>query len=86
MAEHESHSCCGGAAHVHHAHGQPVAPIESARDPVCGMTVDRFKAAHRTVAGGRVFLFCGGGCKSRFEADPDAYLHAGGNAASHGHH
>jgi hypothetical protein len=33
-----------------------------ARDPVCGMTVDRLKARHRTVRDGREYVFCGPGC------------------------
>ena len=45
-----------------------------ARDPVCGMTVDRFKTPHRTVVNGKTVYFCGAGCKAKFDADPDAYL------------
>jgi uncharacterized membrane protein YraQ (UPF0718 family)/YHS domain-containing protein len=44
-----------------------------ARDPVCGMTVDRFKTPHRSVFAGRTFFFCGAGCKARFDADPEAF-------------
>lgn len=45
-----------------------------AKDPVCGMTVDRFKTPHRSVVNGKTVYFCGAGCKRKFEADPDAYL------------
>jgi uncharacterized membrane protein YraQ (UPF0718 family)/YHS domain-containing protein len=45
-----------------------------ARDPVCGMTVDRRKMHYRSVIDGQTVYFCGAGCKSRFDADPDAYL------------
>jgi uncharacterized membrane protein YraQ (UPF0718 family)/YHS domain-containing protein len=38
-----------------------------ARDPVCGMTVDRRKAL-RLERGGRTYYFCGPGCRSKFEA------------------
>jgi uncharacterized protein len=44
-----------------------------ARDPVCGMTVDRTKALsleHR----GRRYFFCGPGCRTKFEADPEQYV------------
>jgi uncharacterized membrane protein YraQ (UPF0718 family)/YHS domain-containing protein len=44
-----------------------------ARDPVCGMTVDRYKTAHRSEYGGQTYFFCGAGCKAKFEADPDRY-------------
>jgi uncharacterized protein len=43
-----------------------------ARDPVCGMTVDRRNAEsgeHR----GRRYFFCGPGCRAKFEADPERY-------------
>ena len=45
-----------------------------AKDPVCGMTVDRRKTQFRSVDGGRTVYFCGPGCKSKFDADPDTYL------------
>jgi uncharacterized protein len=45
-----------------------------ARDPVCGMTVDRFKTPHRSEYAGTAYSFCGAGCKGKFEADPELYL------------
>jgi YHS domain-containing protein len=45
----------------------------SARDPVCGMTVDRGKAVSAE-HGGRTYFFCGPGCRSRFEADPERFV------------
>jgi uncharacterized protein len=45
-----------------------------ARDPVCGMTVDRHKTPHRSVVDGRTAFFCGAGCKAKFDAEPDAWL------------
>jgi uncharacterized membrane protein YraQ (UPF0718 family)/YHS domain-containing protein len=44
-----------------------------ARDPVCGMTVDRstpFTSEWR----GQTYYFCGEGCKRRFDSDPEVYL------------
>jgi uncharacterized protein len=38
-----------------------------AKDPMCGMTVDRFKTPHRSVVAGRTFYFCGPGCKRKFD-------------------
>ena len=46
-------------------------------DPVCGMAVDRATAAHMARHDGRRFYFCSAGCRSRFEADPAAFLGAG---------
>jgi YHS domain-containing protein len=45
----------------------------AARDPVCGMTVDRGKAVtieHH----GKTYFFCGPGCRSKFEADPERFV------------
>ena len=43
-----------------------------ARDPVCGMTVDRGKAL-AVEHGGSRWYFCGPGCRDRFLAEPDRY-------------
>jgi uncharacterized protein len=47
-----------------------------ARDPVCGMTVDRSKARYRSEYAGRTFYFCSGGCQARFDAAPERYVKA----------
>jgi uncharacterized membrane protein YraQ (UPF0718 family)/YHS domain-containing protein len=39
-----------------------------ARDPVCGMAVDRFTTSHRSEHNGQAVYFCGPGCKAKFEA------------------
>jgi len=60
-----------------------------AKDPVCGMTVDR-KTPHRSAYGGRPVYFCSAKCKARFDADPDAVLGAAAREAAPmahaGHH
>jgi Cu+-exporting ATPase len=48
----------------------------AATDPVCGMQVDPSTSRHRSEHGGETFHFCCGGCKAKFEADPDRYLQA----------
>jgi xanthine dehydrogenase accessory factor len=45
-----------------------------ATDPVCGMTVEIATAMHSTEHAGEMVYFCGAGCKSAFEADPDRYV------------
>ena len=50
-----------------------------AKDPVCGMRVDRGRAENVSVVDGRVVYFCGPGCKRKFDADPVG-------AAKGGHH
>jgi uncharacterized protein len=52
-----------------------------ARDPVCGMTVDRRKALS-TEHRGRRYFFCGPGCRSKFEADPDRYAATAASGAA----
>ena len=55
----------------------PVAALElEATDPVCGMTVTMAGARHQTEYNGKIWYFCCGGCKARFEADPLPYLPA----------
>jgi uncharacterized membrane protein YraQ (UPF0718 family)/YHS domain-containing protein len=38
-----------------------------ARDPVCGMTVDRHAGGPTSVRAGRTYFFCSEGCKARFD-------------------
>ena len=45
-----------------------------ARDPVCGMTVDRLQTQFRSEWGGKTYYFCSEGCKTRFDANPEEYL------------
>jgi YHS domain-containing protein/uncharacterized membrane protein YraQ (UPF0718 family) len=54
-----------------------------ARDPVCGMSVDR-TTEFTSEWQGTTYYFCGPGCKARFEADPERYLQ-GGRAREHAH-
>jgi uncharacterized protein len=46
-----------------------------ARDPVCGMAVDRGSALSTDHRGDRHF-FCGPGCLAKFEAEPERYARA----------
>ncbi|MDO8400547.1 MAG: heavy metal translocating P-type ATPase [Bradyrhizobium sp.] len=79
-AEAAKPGCCGGShdhaghdhAHQDHAHGSA-----TVRDPVCGMTVDPATAKHRFDHEGKTHYFCSAGCRTKFAADPKAYL--GGN-------
>src|SRR5262249_6654503 len=46
----------------------------TAVDPVCGMTVQVAGARYTSAYDGKTFLFCGVGCKERFEREPERYL------------
>src|SRR3954470_23957438 len=65
-----SKSCCGGHDHRGHQHHGPAKVV----DPVCGMTVDPATSKHRFEHRGETFHFCSAGCKTKFAADPKAYL------------
>ena len=43
------------------------------KDPVCGMTVEP-GGPHRTVHDGRTYVFCGPGCRAKFESDPARFV------------
>jgi xanthine dehydrogenase accessory factor len=45
----------------------------AATDPVCGMTVQVTRARYTSEYAGMSFYFCCGGCKERFDRDPERY-------------
>ena len=45
-----------------------------AKDPVCGMTVDRHAGKPTSEFRGKTVYFCGAGCKAKFDAAPERYL------------
>jgi Cu+-exporting ATPase len=49
-------------------------PRHTARDPVCGMTVDPASTPHHAAHDGQGFHFCSAGCRTKFLADPARYL------------
>ncbi len=55
-------------SHEHHQHSSS----PDKRDPVCGMTT-KPDTPHRLVHNGEEVLFCGAGCKAKFEAYPVKY-------------
>jgi xanthine dehydrogenase accessory factor len=48
-------------------------PARAAVDPVCGMTVTADAAGRPLEHDGQAYYFCGTGCRSEFEKDPDGY-------------
>ena len=49
--------------------GLPVL-AKTAKDPICGMTVDAVSTNYQSEYAGSVFYFCCAGCKHTFEKDP----------------
>jgi YHS domain-containing protein len=45
-----------------------------AKDPVCGMYVNKTETEETSEFEGQVFYFCCGDCKDKFEAAPMDYL------------
>jgi uncharacterized protein len=52
-----------------------------ARDPVCGMTVDRHKTPHSSRYAGHTIYFCSAGCKQSFDEAPERYIEVAGREA-----
>jgi xanthine dehydrogenase accessory factor len=48
-------------------------PDAAVVDPVCGMTVQAARARYTSAYDGKTFLFCGIGCKDRFDREPERY-------------
>ena len=58
---------------------QDIAPVgaeasHTARDPVCGMTVDAATSPHRAHHDGAYYHFCSAHCVAKFQAEPARYL------------
>lgn len=47
---------------------------DEAKDPICGMTVEKSKAKYKADFQGKTFYFCCAGCKQKFEQSPERYL------------
>ncbi len=67
--------------HDHHNRPQALSggigeEMHMAKDPVCGMNVDRREAKHSAEHGGYTYYFCSQGCKTKFAANPSSYVAA----------
>jgi YHS domain-containing protein len=43
------------------------------RDPVCGMEIERERAAGQSEFEGKAYYFCSPGCRNQFEKAPERY-------------
>jgi Cu+-exporting ATPase len=57
-----------------HSSGLPIVNSATAKDPVCGMTVNPATAKARAEHGGKTYYFCCPHCAQKFTADPGKYL------------
>ncbi len=69
----EKHQPVLEEAHVHTPEPD-ISIVETAIDPVCGMTVEIADARHHITYDGREFYFCCPSCKRHFERNPQEYL------------
>ncbi len=58
----------------------PILQTAKTLDPVCGMTVDPAHAAGKSTYLGATYHFCALGCKTKFDTDPEKYLHPAARA------
>ena len=65
--------------HDHHAARDIPTGAETAKDPVCGMTVAVKPDTRHAEFRGETFHFCSEKCLTKFEADP--WFYASGRAA-----
>ncbi|MBD8898190.1 heavy metal translocating P-type ATPase [Rhodanobacter sp. DHG33] len=70
---HASGECSTAGGQSHGDHGEHDR-ASSAKDPVCGMTVDPQTTAHHAAYAGHDYHFCSARCREKFAADPVAYL------------
>jgi Cu+-exporting ATPase len=64
-----------GHEHGHaHARGPGAPAAGSAKDPVCGMSVDPATARHSADFAGATYYFCCAGCREKFLAEPRRYV------------
>jgi YHS domain-containing protein len=45
-----------------------------ATDPVCKMIIDEKTATGKSEYNGKTYYFCSPGCKTKFDANPSAYV------------
>ena len=60
--------------------------IQSAVDPVCGMTVNPLSAAGSYEYNGQTYYFCSQHCLKKFSEDPARFLSTAPSADAHAHH
>jgi len=54
--------------------------VMMAKDPVCGMEIEKTQAKTSTV-GGQTYYFCSDACKEKFDREPAKFT-----ASAHAHH
>lgn len=69
-----THEHCFVDSHGRHHHGETQAAAVKVKDPVCGMMIDPATAkGGKSPFEGQDYFFCNPKCKTKFDADPNAY-------------
>lgn len=76
MKQDHTHQNCSVDSHGRHHHGDTSHLTDiKVKDPVCGMLIDPAQAkGGESTFEGRDFYFCNPKCKTKFDADPIAYV------------
>jgi len=56
------------------------------KDPVCGMEIDKTKAAASKEYEGRIYYFCSTSCRAKFDAAPQTFAKTAVPGHAHGGH
>lgn len=70
-----AHMMGGHGHHGGHGKGDETAGGQ-AKDPVCGMAVDRDKSTAASAYRGKTYYFCSASCRDKFEQAPEKYIGA----------
>lgn len=54
------------------------------KDPVCGMEIEKEKAAAHKEYEGKTYYFCSASCRDKFNASPQDYARKESSGHSHG--
>jgi xanthine dehydrogenase accessory factor len=56
------------------AHVAAEAPVQPAKDPICGMMVEKATARYKAEYEGTMYYFCCAHCQQAFQGNPTKYL------------
>ncbi len=69
-------------SHKHETWGR--ATDDKTKDPVCGMMIEKEKAAGKSEYKGKTYYFCSPNCKKAFDENPEKYLKENSGTLRHG--
>jgi Cu+-exporting ATPase len=70
-------------SHEHETEVNDKTTDDKTKDPVCGMVIDKEKAASKSEYKGKTHYFCSLDCKKAFDENPEKYLKEYSGASRH---